>query len=156
MVSWVSVLLMGRVYDFHEIYISFLNTQESERWLLAQCEDDHFYHKMASHSDVCNKVLTNSQISAVLYAINNSLLKLKYCGLYDCSEVLFLLYQGGVPVLVCLCFVYMLAPSFVLPCLHSAYDKYAQKNFEKKCSPHIYYQALNDVDIEKKYIRDDI
>lgn len=50
LISWLSMLIIGRVYEFHRAYIGFLSQVESEKWLLQHCEDDHFYHNMAYHT----------------------------------------------------------------------------------------------------------
>jgi hypothetical protein len=134
-VSWLSVMFVGRIYDFHQIYIKFIDQTNSEKWLLDQCTDDHFFHKMAYHTDVCAQVFANSQVSPILYAINGSMQNLKMCGLYDCVTFLNLLYTGGVPAFFCLVLVYVLTPSFLIPWINMAYNQHEQRRFDINCSP---------------------
>tara|TARA_B100002051_G_scaffold223825_1_gene218660 strand:+ start:850 stop:1119 length:270 start_codon:yes stop_codon:yes gene_type:complete len=56
-VCWVSVVLVGRIYDFHTAYIQFLNKIEGEAWLYEKCQEDHFFKNMQYHTDVCEQVL---------------------------------------------------------------------------------------------------
>lgn len=134
-VSWISVLLVGRIFDFHQIYISFIDQIKGEQWLLEQCQNDHFFHNMAYHTDVCHQVIANSQISPVLYAIHGSVNNMKLCGFYDCHTFSLLVYKGGVPVVVCVVLLYVLTPSFLMPWLNNVYDHHQQKCFEDRCSP---------------------
>ena len=134
-VSWISVVFVGRIYDFHQIYIKFIDQTNSEKWLLEQCSDDHFFHNMAYHTDVCMQVFTNSQLSPLLYAINASMQNLKMCGIYDCSTVLQMLYTGGIPVFICVILLYVLTPSFLIPWIHVAYARHEQRRFDLGCSP---------------------
>lgn len=151
-VSWMSMFLVGRIFDFHSIYIKFLDQIQSEEWLLQQCEDDHFFHKMAFHTDVCQQVRVNSEMSPVLYAINGSLAAIKMCGLYDCTSVMSAVYKGGLPVIFCIFLIYILTPSFLIPWINTEYTKHQHRWFEEKCSPLIknkdgLYRRLGHVDM---------
>jgi hypothetical protein len=136
-VSWLSVLLVGRIFDFHQMYIKFIDQINSEKWLLEQCQQDHFFHNMAYHTDVCTQVLTNSKTSPILYSINASMAQLKMCGFYDCFTFMSLIYQGGMPAILCLVLVYVLTPSFLIPWMHIAYNKHEQRRFDIQCSPQV-------------------
>ena len=149
-VSWLSMLLVGRIFDFHQRYIALLDQIKSETWLLRQCvDDDQFYHNMAYHTDVCTQVITNSQISPVLSALSGSLSEVKLCGFYDCQTFSALIYKGGLPLLVCVGLFYVLTPSFLIPWMHIAYTKHQERIFENRCSPavtskqHIYKRLGN-------------
>jgi len=157
-VSWISILIVGRIYDFHVAYISFVERTSSEEWLLEHCQDDHFFHKMAYHTDVCAKVVGNSIIWPSLYGINESMSKMKLCGFHDCSTLLGIVYNGGIPVLLCIMLLYIVTPSFILPLLQRMYHIYCENVLMAKCSPHIpsasprkqnmkhamYYDVLDD------------
>jgi hypothetical protein len=151
-VSWISMLLVGRIFDFHQIYIGFIDQIKSEEWLLKQCENDHFFHNMAYHTDVCKQVLANSQLSPVLYSIHGSLMGIKLCGFYDCTDLAALVYKGGVPVIFCFFLLYLVTPSFLIPLAHVAYDKHQKRVFEDRCSPVIHdkeklYKRLSNMDM---------
>jgi len=136
-VSWVSILIVGRIYDFHVAYISFIERTKSEEWLLEHCQDDHFFHKMAYHTDVCAMVVGNSIIWPSLYGINESMSKMKLCGFYDCTQLLQIVYSGGVPVMLCIVLLYIVTPSFILPLLQRMYYAYCENVLMAKCSPDI-------------------
>lgn len=133
--SWLSVLVISRIYEFHSSYISFITQVESEQWLREHCDDDHFFHNMAYHTDVCETVRTNSQISPVLYAINHSMSTLKMCGLYDCGDVAAIVWTGGFPVICCMLMLYVCTPSFLLPVVRSEFDRRREATFMQQCSP---------------------
>jgi len=139
-VSWVSILIVGCIYDFHVAYVSFLEQIKSEQWLLQHCEDDDFFHNMQYHTDVCRDVVANSNIWPSLYAINQSASKMKLCGLYDCGALFSIVYNGGIPVMVCIFLLYIVTPSFILPILQRTYHCYCEQNIMAKCSP-IYKQS---------------
>lgn len=47
---------LDRLCLFHQTYQSMVSKLESERWLLDQCSDPHFFSKMHQHSDLCFQV----------------------------------------------------------------------------------------------------
>ena len=134
-VCWVSVVLVGRIYDFHTAYIQFLQKIEGEAWLFDKCQEDHFFKNMQYHTDVCEQVVSNRSISPVLHALNTSLQHMKSCGFTDCVTLLGSIYAGGVPVVVCLACLYIVTPSFILPLLQRMHEGYAQRRFLQRCSP---------------------
>jgi len=158
-VSWISILIVGRIYDFHVAYISFIERTRSEEWLLEHCQDDHFFHKMAYHTDVCAMVMGNSIIWPSLYGINESMSKMKLCGFHDCFTLLGIVYNGGMPVMFCILLLYIVTPSFILPLLQRIYSAHCENTLMAKCSPSIrsasprrhdakhamYYDVLDDV-----------
>ena len=137
-VSWISILIVGRIYDFHVAYISFIERTKSEEWLLEHCQDDHFFHKMAYHTDVCAMVVGNSIIWPSLYGINESMSKMKLCGFYDCSQLLQIIYDGGAPVVFCIILIYIVTPSFILPLMQRTYSVYCENVLMNKCSPSLH------------------
>ena len=158
-ISWISILIVGRIYDFHVSYISFLEQIKGEMWLLQQCADDHFFHNMQYHTDVCATVVANSLIWPSLYAINYSLSNMKLCGFYDCNTLCTIIYSGGFPILVCFFLFYIFTPSFLLPLLQGTYERYNHSVFVAKCSPIIkqndkthslYYSTINSYDEKHK------
>lgn len=134
-ISWLSILIISRIFDFHVAYIRFLNQIESESWLRMQCEQDDFFHNMAFHTDVCESVKANGQISPALYALDNSFRNMKLCGLYACSEVLTIIWTGGFPVVFCFALLYVCTPSFLFPLARSTYERRRDANFLRRCSP---------------------
>jgi len=145
-VSWISILLVGRIYDFHVAYVSFLEQIKSEKWLLQHCQDDDFFHNLQYHTDVCREAVENSKIWPSLYGINQSASKMnlcglyKLCGLYDCGALFSVIYNGGIPVMVCIFLLYIVTPSFILPLLQRRYHAYCEQNMLSRCCP-IYRQA---------------
>ena len=142
-VSWIFIIIVGRIYDFHVAYISFIEQTKSEEWLLEHCQDDHFFHKMAYHTDVCALVMSNSIIWPSLYGINESMGKMKLCGLYDCSTLFSIVYSGGFPVLLCIFLLYIVTPSFILPLLQRMYHIYHENALMNKCSPSLRNTSYN-------------
>ena len=134
-VSWISILIVGRIYDFHVAYVSFLEQIKSEKWLLEHCEDDDFFHNLQHHTDVCRDVVANSRIWPSLYGINESAGKMKLCGLYDCGALFSMVYSGGVPVMICIFLLYIVTPSFLLPILQRSYHSYCEHSIMARCSP---------------------
>ena len=48
-VTWISTILIGRLYDFHVAYHLILDKQDKESWLLEQCAGmtpDVLYHTL--------------------------------------------------------------------------------------------------------------
>lgn len=52
----VSIVGLDRLCLFHQTYQSMVAKLESERWLLEQCSDPHFFSKMHQHSNLCFQV----------------------------------------------------------------------------------------------------
>jgi len=154
-VSWISIIIVGCIYDFHVAYISFIERSKSEEWLLEHCQDDHFFHKMAYHTDVCAMVVGNSIIWPSLYGINESMSKMKLCGFYDCSTLLDIIYSGSVPVMLSIFLGCVFTPSFILPLLHCEKKliDMSSPNIRKISSSlprgnnkhHMYYDVKGDV-----------
>jgi len=158
-VSWISILIVCRIYDFHVAYISFIKGTKSEEWLLEHCQDDHLFHKMAYHTDVCAMVMGNSIIWPSLYCIDKSMSKMKLCGFHNCFTLLGIVYNGCMPVMFCILLLYIVTLSFILPLLQRMYSAHCENSLMAKCSPSIrkasprwhdakhtmYYDVLDDV-----------
>lgn len=136
LVTWISTICVGRIWDFHRAYIEIIDKKNTEEWLRTQCQDDYFYHKLAYHSTLCEEVANNAKISPVLYAISESAAQMKMCGLYDCTSLLAMISAGGFPVLICIFLVYVLTPSFLLPFLQNSYERYSSYSLDQRCSPY--------------------
>jgi len=134
-VSWLSVVLVGRVYDFHRAYLLWLEQTRSERWLLEQCRDAAFFRSLASHTDVCAQVVANSAVWATLHAARASIAQLKMCGFCDCATAAHTVYTGGVPAVCCLMLLYVLTPSFLFPAVQGLQARRAQALLQARCSP---------------------
>jgi len=46
---------LDRLCLFHQTYQAMVSKLQSERWLLEQCSDPHFFSKMHQHSDLCHQ-----------------------------------------------------------------------------------------------------
>jgi hypothetical protein len=60
---------LDRLCLFHQTYQSIVAKLESERWLLSQCSDPHFFSKMHQHSDICFQVENNARVGAFMLAL---------------------------------------------------------------------------------------
>lgn len=54
---------------FHQTYQAMASRLESERWLLEQCSDPHFFSRMHTHSDLCFQVENNARVGAFMLAL---------------------------------------------------------------------------------------
>jgi hypothetical protein len=52
---------LDRLCLFHQTYQAMVAKLETERWLLQQCSDPHFFSKMYQHSDLCFQASRPSQ-----------------------------------------------------------------------------------------------
>lgn len=134
-VCWISMIVITRVYDFHTAYIHFVKQVDSEGWLYEHCSQDAFFKNMQYHTDVCEQVVQNRDISPALYALNFSFREMKLCGITDCRTFFLNVYAGGTPVLISLVLLYIFTPSFLLPMAQAMYDQYEHKNLMKRCNP---------------------
>lgn len=55
--------------QFHQIFLSMSARLESERWLVQQCEDPHFFTKMHLHTDLCFTVTGNARVGAMMLSL---------------------------------------------------------------------------------------
>ena len=55
--AFASIACLDRLCLFHQTYQTMAAKLESERWLLQQCSDPHFFSRMHQHSDLCFQVL---------------------------------------------------------------------------------------------------
>lgn len=62
-----SIAGLDRLCLFHQTYQSMVAKLESERWLLQQCSDPHFFSKMHQHSDICFQVPPPSRALPCLF-----------------------------------------------------------------------------------------
>jgi hypothetical protein len=60
---------LDKLCQFNELYQSMSAKLESERWLLDQCSDPHFFSKMHLHTDLCFQVENNARVGAFLLAL---------------------------------------------------------------------------------------
>jgi len=89
---------------------------------------------------VCKEVVENSKIWPSLCGINQSASKMKFCGLYNCGALFSIVYNSGIPVMICIFLLYIVTPSFILPLLQRTYYAYCEQNVLSRCSP-VYRQA---------------
>jgi hypothetical protein len=60
---------INQLCQFHSIFQSMSAKIESERWLVSQCEDPHFFSNMHLHSDICFTVENNARIGAFMLSL---------------------------------------------------------------------------------------
>lgn len=65
----VCVCCIHHLCLFHQIYLGMAARLESERWLVAQCDDPHFFAKMHLHTDLCFTVGDNARVGALMMAL---------------------------------------------------------------------------------------
>jgi hypothetical protein len=68
-VAIVGIASLDRLCQFHQAYQTVAAKLESERWLVEQCEDPHFFSKMHLHSDLCFVVENNARVGAFMLAL---------------------------------------------------------------------------------------
>ena len=64
-----SIACLDRLCLFHQTYQTVAAKLESERWLLQQCSDPHFFSKMHQHSDLCFQVENNARVGAFMLSL---------------------------------------------------------------------------------------
>lgn len=67
----VCVCCIHHLCQFHQIYLGMSARLESERWLVAQCEDPHFFAKMHLHTDLCFTVSNNARVGALMLSLQD-------------------------------------------------------------------------------------
>jgi len=121
-VSWISILIVSRIYDFHFARVWIDSIQRGP--YLAVLDD------LSAHVGVVLEVVGKIVILAVLQQPHFQLdLLEKLCGLYDCRALCSIIYDGGIPVMICIFFLYIVTPSFILPLLQRTYYAYCEQNF---------------------------
>jgi len=65
------VASLDKLCQFHQTYQAMSAKLESERWLLDQCSDPHFFSKMHTHSDLCFQVENNARVGAFMLALRD-------------------------------------------------------------------------------------
>lgn len=68
-IAIVGIAGLDRLCQFHQTYQTVAAKLESERWLVQQCEDPHFFSKMHLHSDLCFVVENNARVGALMLAL---------------------------------------------------------------------------------------
>lgn len=63
------VCCLHQLCHFHQIFLAMSARLESERWLVTQCEDPHFFTKMHLHTDLCFTVSNNARVGALMLSL---------------------------------------------------------------------------------------
>lgn len=63
------VCCINQLCEFHHIYLGMAAQLESERWLVTQCDDPHFFSNMHSHTDLCFTVSDHARVGALMLAL---------------------------------------------------------------------------------------
>jgi hypothetical protein len=106
-----SIAGLDRLCLFHQTYQAMAAKLESERWLVQQCSDPHFFSKMHQHSDLCFQVENNARVGAFMLALRQltqSFLPQDLLAVVGSSKLL------SWPVLGLLAALLVLAPSWVV------------------------------------------
>ena len=107
-----SIACLDRLCLFHQTYQAVAAKLESERWLVQQCSDPHFFSKMHQHSDLCFQVENNARVGAFMLALRQltqSFLPSETAsGLLSSSRLL------SWPALGLLCALLLLGPSWLV------------------------------------------
>jgi hypothetical protein len=74
LVTLCCVVLLGiasldKLVFFHQVYQEMASKLESERWLLEQCSDPHFFSKMHTHTNLCFQVENNARVGAFMLSL---------------------------------------------------------------------------------------
>ena len=65
----VCVCCLHWLCQFHKIFLETSARLESERWLVQQCADPHFFSKMHLHTDLCFTVSNNARIGTFMLSL---------------------------------------------------------------------------------------
>ena len=107
-----SIACLDRLCLFHQTYQAVAAKLESERWLVQQCSDPHFFSKMHQHSDLCFQVENNARVGAFMLALRQltqSFLPTEVtAGLLSSSRLL------SWPAFAALCLLLLLGPSWLV------------------------------------------
>ena len=107
----ISVAGLDRLCLFHQTYLATAAKLESERWLLEQCSDPHFFSKMHQHSDLCFQVENNARVGTFMLALRqltqSFLLPDVLTGLTSSR-------LASWPVLCCVCALLLVGPSWLV------------------------------------------
>lgn len=87
-VLWVMALVVGRIYAFHEAYVSIRQKLANDAKLLELCADVEFVAMMQQHSDVCSNVQVAANVNPWLKALDTALTSPTLCGTEACVDVL--------------------------------------------------------------------
>jgi hypothetical protein len=60
---------LDKLCQFHQMYQSISAKLQSERWLLEQCADPHFFTRMHTHTDLCFQVENNARVGAFMLTL---------------------------------------------------------------------------------------
>lgn len=65
----VCVACINQLCQFYQIFQATSARLESERWLLGQCEDPHFFSNMHMHTDICFTVENNARVGVFMLSL---------------------------------------------------------------------------------------
>lgn len=146
--------MVTRVHMYQYAYANQQQKRENDKWLLAQCSDDGFYHNMKHHSDICEQVSHESQQSIWLAAVVHVVHHTHACGYQSCVSIVEdmlawvlsrgLLFAGGAAV------VLVAAPTLAMPFfrLHSIANSVHgdRRKYNRHEPATLRYQALGPLD----------
>jgi len=87
-ILWVAGFFVGRIYAFHEAYISIVQELANDAKLLHLCSDFEFVAMMKQHNDVCSRVQVDANVNCFLKALNLALSAPTFCGQETCVYLL--------------------------------------------------------------------
>jgi hypothetical protein len=64
-----SVVCLNQLCQFYQIFQATSARLQGERWLLAQCEDPHFFSRMHVHTDLCFTVENNARVGVLMLSL---------------------------------------------------------------------------------------
>jgi hypothetical protein len=77
----LSVIFLDQLCQFYRIFQATASKLHSERWLVEQCEDAHFFSKMHIHTDICFTVENNARIGVFMLSLQEFTRSILSCDL---------------------------------------------------------------------------
>jgi hypothetical protein len=87
-VLWFTALVVGRIYAFHEAYVTIQQQVADDAKLLELCSSPDFVKIMKQHNDICSRVKVDAGVSVLLKALNQGLAAPTLCGRDACVNLL--------------------------------------------------------------------
>ena len=105
-----SIAGLDRLCVFHQTYTAISTKLESERWLVNQCQDPHFFSNMHQHSDLCFQVENNARVGAFMLSLRQLT---QSCLSPEILSTLSVSRLASWPFLCCLAALLLLGPSWL-------------------------------------------
>jgi len=143
-ILWIAGFFVGRIYAFHEAYVSIRQDLANDAKLLLLCSDVEFVAMMKQHNDVCSRVQVDASVNCVLKALNLALSAPTFCGKETCVQLLWRIsvWSGWTGILSLLALA--LCMPQIIRVLFRPRDKYISTD---PCLKRVYYPQMKDLTV---------